>query len=107
MIDTNPDVKRWIRNIERSDDTFWLPLADGRFYPDFLLELTNGKIFIVEYKGVNLYTNEDSQQKRRVGQVWEKTSKGQYFFLMSRDKDEQDRNVATQIQAKIDLIMER
>lgn len=107
MIDTNPDVKRWIRNIERSDDTFWLPLADGRFYPDFLLELTNGKIFIVEYKGVNLYTNEDSQQKRRVGQVWEKTSKGQYFFLMARDKDEQDRNVATQIQAKIDLIMER
>lgn len=106
-IDTTPDVKRWIRNIERSDDAFWLPLADGRFYPDFLLELTNGKILVVEYKGANLYTNEESQQKRRVGQVWEKTSKGRCFFLMARDKDEQGRNVAAQIQAKIDQIMER
>ena len=106
-IDTNPDVKRWVRNIERSDDAFWLPLADGRFYPDFLLELTNGKILVVEYKGANLYTNEDSQQKRCVGQVWEKTSKGRCFFLMARDKDEQGRNVAAQIQAKIDLIMGR
>ena len=106
-IDINPDVKRWIRNIERSDDAFWLPLADGRFYPDFLLELTNGKILVVEYKGAALYTNEDSQQKRRVGQVWEKTSKGRCFFLMARDKDEQGRNVAAQIQAKIDQIMER
>ena len=102
-----PRRKRWIRNIERSDDVFWLPLADGRFYPDFLLELTNGKILVVEYKGANLYTNEDSQQKRRVGQVWEKTSKGRCFFQMARDKDEQGRNVAAQIQAKIDQIMER
>ncbi len=106
-IDSNPDVKRWIRNIERSDDAFWLPLSDGRFFPDFLLELTNGKILVVEYKGANLYTNEDSRRKRRVGEVWERTSQGRCFFLMARDQDEQGWNVAAQIQAKIDSIMER
>ena len=104
-IDTNPNVKRWIRNIERSDDAFWLPLPEGRFFPDFILELSNGKILVVEYKGESLYTNLDSQQKRRVGQVWEKASNGRCFFLMARSKDEYGRNVAAQIQWKIDRIL--
>ena len=106
-IDINPDVKRWIRNIERSDDAFWLPLAEGRFFPDFILELSNGKILVVEYKGEALYSNSDSQQKRRVGQVWEKASNGRCFFLMARSKDENGRNVAAQIQWKIDQILGR
>lgn len=106
-IDTNPDVKRWIRNIERSDYSFWLPLAEGRFFPDFILELTNGKILVVEYKGENLYSNDDSRQKRHVGQVWEKASNGRCFFLMARSKDEYGRNVAAQIQRKIDQILGR
>lgn len=104
-IDTNPDVKRWIRNIERSEYSFWLPLAEGRFFPDFILELTNGKILVVEYKGANLYSNDDSRQKRRVGLVWEKASKGKCFFLMARDKDDVGRGVAAQIQYKIDQIL--
>ncbi len=106
-IDTNPDVKRWIRNIERSDDAFWLPLAEGRFFPDFILELSNGKVLVVEYKGEALYSNRDSQQKRRVGQVWEKASNGRCFFMMARSKDEYGNNVAAQIQWKIDRILGR
>ena len=98
-------MKRWIRNIERSEYSFWLPLAEGRFFPDFILELTNGKILVVEYKGANLYSNDDSRQKRRVGQVWEKASKGKCYFLMARDKDEAGRGVAAQIQHKIDQIL--
>ena len=105
-IDINPYVKRWIRNVERSDYAFWLPLVDGRFFPDFILELTNGKILVIEYKGENLYSNDDSRNKRQVGQVWEKASNGRCFFLMARKEDQYGRNVAAQIQNKIDMIME-
>lgn len=104
-IDTNPDVKRWIRNIERSDNAFWLPLAEGRFFPDFLLELSNGKVLVIEYKGENLYSNDDSREKRRVGKAWEKASNGRCFFLMARKMDEAGRNVEAQIQWKINEIL--
>ena len=44
-----PQVKRWVRNVP---GLFPLPLAKGNFYPDLIAELTDGRILIVEYKGV-------------------------------------------------------
>ncbi|WP_054761728.1 PIN domain-containing protein [Methylomonas koyamae] len=51
-IDSLPEVKYWIRNLVRRDHaSFWLPLAHNRFYPDFVCELTDGRMLVVEYKG--------------------------------------------------------
>jgi len=52
FIDQMDEVKHWVRNLERRPDTsFWLQTSTDRFYPDFVAELTDGRILVVEYKG--------------------------------------------------------
>ena len=105
-IEANRSVSRWIRNTVGGESAFSLPTPSGNFYPDFIAELTNGKILVVEYKGEQLRTNDDSRMKNRVGLAWEKASGGRCFFLMAVKRDSMRRNVAAQIQAKIDEAME-
>ncbi len=83
FIDSLEDVDFWIRNLERSENSFWLPTARGRFYPDFVLKLKNGKIFVIEYKGANLATNDDSKTKNIIGKLWAERSNGRCLFLMA------------------------
>lgn len=62
----------WLRNpVKRG---FSLPLAHQNFYPDFIVELIDGRILIVEYKGEQLKSNEDSKEKALIGNLWEKLS---------------------------------
>ena len=88
-IDMNPNVKFWVRNLEsRPKTSFRLPLADGWFYPDFVALLDDGRIFVIEYKGEHLETNEDTQEKANIGELWEEKSGGKGLFLMAvREKD--------------------
>jgi type III restriction enzyme len=54
-IDDHTNVKRWIRNlVHESAGGFSLPLSPGRFFPDFIAELNDGRIAIVEYKGPHI-----------------------------------------------------
>lgn len=99
-IDTSKYVKRWIRIIEKKDYSFYLPVPTGRFFPDFVAELTDGRILVVEYKGENLYSNADSSMKRLSGEIWEEHNKGKVLFLMAT-KDKNGRNVRQQIEDKI------
>lgn len=99
-IDTSKHVKRWIRIIEKQDYSFYLPIPTGRFFPDFIAELDDDRILVVEYKGENLYTNADSQMKRRSGEIWEKNNKGKVLFLMAT-KLQNGMNVREQIENKI------
>ncbi|MBI6856235.1 DEAD/DEAH box helicase family protein, partial [Pseudomonas cichorii] len=63
-IDSHPKVKHWVRNIERQENcSFWLPTASDYFYPDFVAELEDGRILVVEYKGELYKTNDDSKEK--------------------------------------------
>jgi type III restriction enzyme len=102
-IDSLPQVKYWIRNLVRRDHaSFWLPLADGRFYPDFVVELTDGRMLVVEYKGDAYVTNDDSVEKRAVGQLWAESSGGRCLFIMAVLQDKQGRDVRHQIQALIE-----
>lgn len=83
-IDEHPLVARWIRNIEKQEKfSFWLPLATGRFYPDFVAHLTDGRLLVVEYKGAQLH----EPLKRDVGRLWEKTSGGTCIFLWAVKND--------------------
>jgi len=101
-IDSLPQVKYWIRNLVRRDHaSFWLPLADGRFYPDFVVELTDGRMLVVEYKGDAYVTNDDSVEKRAIGQLWAESSGGRCLFIMAVLQDKQGRDVRQQIQALI------
>ena len=72
-----------VRNIEQQQRfSFWLPTATDYFYPDFVAELDDGRLFVVEYKGDAYATNDDSREKNAVGQAWARGSAGKGVFLM-------------------------
>ena len=85
MLDSlNDKVEFWIRNVAQHVNSFRLPLANGFFYPDFVAKLKDGRIFVVEYKGEHLAGsgNDDTNEKRLVGALWEKASAGKGLFVM-------------------------
>ncbi|HDL3945479.1 TPA: hypothetical protein PW612_002692, partial [Mannheimia haemolytica] len=85
----------WLRNpVKRG---FSLPLAHQNFYPDFIVELIDGRILIVEYKGEQLKSNEDSKEKALIGNLWEKLSQGKGLFIMAVKSDENGQDVRTQL----------
>lgn len=97
-IDMNPNVKHWVRNIPQQRNTsFWLPTSSDYFYPDFVVELNNGGIALIEYKGEPYKTNDDSREKNDVGQQWAKGSNGMRLFLMAVSKDDCGRSVKQQV----------
>ena len=96
ILDSDPGVKHWIRNVPRKPKSFRLPLADGWFYPDFVVELKNGKPLVVEYKGAHLF----AEDKNKVGEKWEFVAKGDAFFLMPTIRPKKA-SLREQIRAKI------
>ena len=87
-LDTLLQVDYWLRNVAQHDNSFRLPLAGGNFYPDFVARLTNGRIFVVEYKGAHLAGagNDDTNEKRMVGELWERSTGG-LFLMVEKEID--------------------
>lgn len=83
-LDSLPSVKYWVRNVRQHPNAFWLPLASGKFYPDFVAQLEDGQLFVVEYKGAQYAEegNRNNDEKRTVGRLWEDLSAGKGLFLM-------------------------
>jgi type III restriction enzyme len=101
-IDSIPAVKYWIRNLVKRDQaSFWLPLAHSKFYPDFICELQDGRMLVVEYKGEAYVSNDDSTEKRAIGDKWAQLSKGKCLFLMAVLQDSAGRDVRQQIMSHI------
>ncbi len=99
-IDSLPQVKHWIRNLVRRDHgSFWLPLAHNKFYPDFIVELNDGRMLVIEYKGDAYATNDDSKEKNLIGELWAKHGGDNALFLMAVDKktDGESRDIRTQL----------
>jgi len=87
-LDQMPEIKTWVRNLERRpESSFWLQTSTDRFYPDFVAELTDGRILVVEYKGADRWSNDDSREKRMVGDLWSDRSRGKCLFIMPKGKD--------------------
>jgi len=100
VLDAMPQVEWWVRNVDRQTGSFWLPLSGGKFYPDFVAKLTDGRILVVEYKGAHLAGADDAQEKQNIGALWEAKGDGKVLFLMAV-KNDQGRDVQRQIQGKI------
>jgi type III restriction enzyme len=101
-IDAHPKVKQWVRNIERQEKfSFWLPTSTDYFYPDFVAELDDGRVLVVEYKGEPYKTNDDSKEKMQVGHQWAQSSGGRCLFLFAVERDDQGRDVFKQIADKL------
>ena len=88
FLDEHELVKTWARNISnRPLTSFWLQTSTDRFYPDFVGELTDGRVFAVEYKGADRWFDDDSREKRAVGELWAAASGGRCVFVMRRGPD--------------------
>ena len=87
FIDSLPEAKYWIRNLPRRMTSFRLQTSTDWFYPDFLCQLTDGRILTVEYKGQYLYDAVDAEEKRAIGAVWTSRSNGHCLFVMPSGKD--------------------
>jgi len=82
-IDLLPATRHWVRNLERREGSFWLPTSTDRFYPDFVAELTDGRVLVVEHKGADRASADDAKEKSSIGQLWEERSGGKALFLMT------------------------
>jgi len=82
VLDQMPEIEYWVRNVERQVNAFWLQTSTDRFYPDFVCKLKDGRILLVEYKGHDRWSNDDSQEKRALGDLWAARSKGRCLFVM-------------------------
>ena len=74
-------VDWWVRNVEKKPHSFWLQTASDKFYPDFIIKMQNGLTLVVEYKGGHITEGRDSDEKKRIGQLWAKRSNGQCRFV--------------------------
>jgi len=86
-IATLPEVEFWVRNPARGSQAFWLQTSTDKFYPDFVCRLHDGRYLVVEYKGADRWSNDDSKEKRAIGKLWEKRSSGTCLFVMPKGKD--------------------
>lgn len=78
-------IEFWVRNLVRKPTcSFFLPKADGRFYPDFLCRLPDGRILVVEYKGADRW--DAAKDDRDIGNLWAELSGGKCAFVMVKDK---------------------
>ena len=99
-IDELPGVKYWLRNVARHPESFRLPLATGWFYPDFVALLNDGRLLVVEYKGVHIADGADTAEKRTIGELWQRKSNGRGLFLVV-EKLLNGRDVYRQLMEKI------
>jgi type III restriction enzyme len=97
-IDNHPEVRHWVRNLERDvEGSFWLPTSQWKFYPDFVCELNDGRLLVVEYKGAQLRNVPIEIEKGEVGRLWAEKSGGKCLFLMAFLKDDGGRDVSGQL----------
>jgi type III restriction enzyme len=99
-IDAEPEVRFWLRNVSRHRASFRLPTSMDFFYPDFIAMLNDGRILVVEYKGVHLVETPDTKEKANIGEIWAKLSKSKALFLLATIK-KGGRDLAEQIKEKI------
>ena len=82
VLDSLPGLRHWLRNVARHPNSFWLPTASGKFYPDFVAELEDGRFLVVEYKGAHIAEGADTAGKRTIGALWERAMNGRGLFLV-------------------------
>ncbi len=101
FIDKLPQIAYWVRNLERRlDSSFWLQTSTDRFYPDFVVLLKDGRILVVEYKGADRWSNDDSREKRALGELWMSRSENRCLFVMPKGPNWEDIRAAIELPSR-------
>ena len=85
-IDRLPKVRTWVRNTSQKQNSFWIQSSPHRFYPDFVAELNDDRILVVEYKGDRADLTEE-QNKKKVGELWAERSGGTCLFAWVENRN--------------------
>ncbi|MFZ2394542.1 DEAD/DEAH box helicase, partial [Rhodoferax sp.] len=80
LLDGHKNVKHWVRNLVTAPCGFSLTTSKGRFFPDFVAELLDGRVAVVEYKGAHLLNDPYEIEKRQIGELWARKSQGRCLF---------------------------
>ena len=103
VLDCAEHILYWIRNLPNKPHSYSLPRGGGRdFFPDFMAQLDDGRVLVVEYKGGVFLDTEDSKTKNAIGEKMEEMANGKCFFLMPSQAKEE--SIAMQIKKKIQSI---
>ncbi|MEM9083569.1 MAG: DEAD/DEAH box helicase family protein [Planctomycetota bacterium] len=88
IIENLDETLYWVRNIERHPQcSFFLPTSTDNFYPDFVALLKDGRVLCIEYKGADRISNDDTKEKRMVGELWAERSNGKCLFRLVGKED--------------------
>lgn len=100
-IDYLPSIKYWIRNINKHPNSFRLPTSTDYFYPDFVALLNDGRLYVIEYKGADRISNDDSKEKDNIGKLWAEKSNGKCLFKMVTSEKQAGKSISAQIREEL------
>ena len=82
-----PEVSKWVRNIPQDRlNSFWLPTSTDYYYPDFVCELVDGRMLVVECKGGDRLDTADANEKARIGERWAATCRNRRCIFVQVSK---------------------
>ena len=95
-VDVLDNVAWWFRSREKEDFYLqgWRP---GKFYPDFIIKTKSGTYILVEYKGGDRLSNDDTSYKQELGKLWETMNgeKNKFFLVGKANIDSILKEIAT------------
>lgn len=100
VIDELEEVEFWVRNLVHKSQ-FWMPTSRMRTYPDFVAKLKDGRLLVVEFKGSDRFTNDDSEEKRLVGALWQKASGDRGVYVMAQMADGRANSIREELKSAI------
>lgn len=114
-LDSHQRVNRWVRNqVNKKSASYSFVVPKGKspsgarnnaFYPDFVVELSNDKILIIEVKGKQLDGNRIEQNKKSVGEFWQARSLDNMCFFLWLVYEDRSQNIEEEINQSIDAAM--
>ena len=100
LIDSSEKVLYWLRNKDSDPKSFRLPMGGKTvwFYPDFIGELVDGRLFAVEYKGALTAQTDDTMEKTAIGKLWANQNPSKYVYATVIGSDPDGFTVGQQIE---------
>lgn len=80
FIDSLDEIEYWVRNTERKKNYFWLQTSTDKFYPDFVCLLKDGRYLVIEYKGSDRWSDDDSGKKENQENCGKKEVTGNVYL---------------------------
>jgi len=81
-LDKFTNIDFWIRNREKKDPFYIQGWRKGKFYPDFIAVTKKGNIIVLEWKGEDRISNDDTKYKDEIGKIWAKSGKNKLYFYL-------------------------